>query len=126
MWFYPQKFTFKALSSLHMTLLPTQLGAPTPSSGGSMPSKGWLSTDTRLLFADCYRWIRLPATMDCRQVATLAAGNRKKIQMEQLPKENYYGHFGNFASTQKARLSSSSSGSGVVCYHGGAVMTWCR
>ena len=59
----------------------------------------------------------LPAAMDCRQLATSLATERRQ-RMEGLPKENYYGHFGNFGSGQKARLSSplppSSSGSGTV------------
>ena len=74
----------------------------------------WAPTQDHSLPTATNGWL-LPA-MDCRQEATSGrqAGNRKKIQMERLAKENYYpGHFGNFGSDQKARLSSS-SGSSVV------------
>ena len=74
----------------------------------------WAPTQDHSLPTATNGWL-LPA-MDCRQEATSGrqAGNRKKIQMERLAKENYYpGHFGNFGSGQKARLSSS-SGSSVV------------
>ena len=125
-------FIFKALSSLHVWPCCRLNWEPLLPQADSMLLAARIvehrhKTALSLLPTATDGWISLrPATMDCRQVATLAAGNRKKIQMEQLPKENYYGHFGNFASTQKARLSSSGSGSGVVCYHGGAVMTRCR
>ena len=75
-------------------------------------------TDSRQVFADYSQWIGLLAAT-CYGLQTSGdlereAGNRKKLQMERLPKENYYGHFGNFGSDQKARLSSLSSGSGFV------------